>query len=213
MTHSNFSFVISYLCLSCNSRLPYVDQIKTGFIAWADSVKGYVTPEEHGSPIFWESSSQHLFDKVTATLSQPEYFENLMVLWSQEATQRAGGPTDLALRPENGVWIKTIGNDFHWNQEFMTNVMLTAKMFEAAHLDNLLTAIDPLWKDADRHKQRAAAECLLGLLRGSKHWSKDNLEKLWGWLESRLDKIFAQLKPDTITFWDSMFHVSQFLSS
>ena len=84
-------------------------------------------------------------------------------------------------------------------------------MFDSAHLQNLLSAIEPLWQDADKYKQRAAAECMLGLVRGSKHWSKESLEMLWGWFGPRLDKIFAQLKPDTVTFWDSMFHVSHIL--
>ena len=81
-------------------------------------------------------------------------------------------------------------------------------MFEAAHLQNLLSALEPLWEDPDKYRQRAAAECLLGLVRGSKHWSKESLASLWEWFEPRLDRIFAQLKPDTVTFWDSMFHVS-----
>lgn len=90
-------------------RLPYIDQIRTGFIALGDSVKGYVTPEEHGSPIVWESASQHLFSEVASSLSQPEYFSSLTALWSQETSQKAGATSDLSLRSENSIWIKIIG--------------------------------------------------------------------------------------------------------
>jgi len=42
----------------------------------------------------------------------------------------------------------------------------SAKMFEDRHLDTILNSIDPLLIDADRFKQRAGSEVLVGLLRG-----------------------------------------------
>ena len=42
----------------------------------------------------------------------------------------------------------------------------SAKTFEDRHLDTILNSIDPLLTDADRFKQRAGAEVLVGLLRG-----------------------------------------------
>jgi proteasome activator subunit 4 len=42
-----------------------------------------------------------------------------------------------------------------------------AKMFEHEVLDNILAVIDPLLSDPDKFKQRAGAEFLTGLLRGT----------------------------------------------
>lgn len=97
-------------------------------------------------------------------------------------------------------------------------------MFEGNKLDELLSVVDTLLWDPDKYKQRAAAEFLAGLLRGksgslsctlnlilfagSKHWPKYLSEKLWSWTMSRLDRIFAQIKPDTLALWESVYSVS-----
>jgi len=43
----------------------------------------------------------------------------------------------------------------------------TAKTFEDRHLDTILSCINSLLIDSDRFKQRAGAEVLVGLLRGT----------------------------------------------
>jgi len=100
-----------------------------------------------------------------------------------------------------------------------------AKTFEDRHLDTILDSISPLLTDPDRFKQRAGAEVLVGLLRGmafsvwlldcaenhrlgSKHWPKQKWDKLWTWTLDRIDQIFVQIKPDTLSFWKSVFSVS-----
>jgi proteasome activator subunit 4 len=106
--------------------------------------------------------------------------------------------------------------------------LIKAKTFEDDYLDTILSGIEPLISDSDRFKQRACAEVLLGLLRGkvavsstfqflhafpgSKHWPKPKWEKLWSWTLERMDTIFAQIKPDTIQFWESVFMVSVFVT-
>lgn len=74
-------------------------------------------------------------------------------------------------------------------------------------MEELLALIEPLYADADRFKQRAAAEVIAGLLRGSKHWREHAREKVWSWFVQRMDSIFAQIKPDTLSFWEIAFHV------
>lgn len=89
----------------------------------------------------------------------------------------------------------------------LTNMAMTAKTFERKHLKELLAIIEPLYSDSDRFKQRAAAEVIAGLLRGSKHWRKPDREEVWSWFVQRVDSIFAQIKPDTLSFWEIAFHV------
>ena len=48
---------------------------------------------------------------------------------------------------------------------------LSAKTFEHEWLKEMLAAIEPLLADADRYKQRAGAEVLAGLMRGTSHTS------------------------------------------
>ena len=80
-------------------------------------------------------------------------------------------------------------------------------MYEHQILDDILGVIDPLLTDNDRYQQRAGAEILAGLLRGSKHWPQEYYIKLWDWFMSRLKSIYNQIKPDTLNFWEGVFNV------
>lgn len=99
-----------------------------------------------------------------------------------------------------------------------------AKFFGEDILDRTLDVVDPLIFDSDKYKQRAGAEILVGLLRGnlliptfqkfaelnsgSKHWSPTPSKKLWQWTANRFERVFAQIKPETILFWEEVFQAS-----
>ncbi len=113
-----------------------------------------------------------------------------MSLWSQEAESKKA---ELDLRPDNVVYIKTL-----------------AKTFEQAYLGQMIASITPLLSDADRFKQRAGAEFLAGLLRGSKHWPLSAKKNLQEWFIGQLGVIFSHIRPDTIRFWEDFFKVTDF---
>ncbi|KAG6866844.1 hypothetical protein C0991_008780 [Blastosporella zonata] len=163
----------------------YVDKIRTGFITWTPTIKAYRAVQE-ASGIEMETESQPCLDVIRHAITNAEYYPELLVLWSQESG-KSGGTVEL--RKENIVFIKSL-----------------VKIFEHDGLENLLTNIDASLCDSDKFKQRASAEILSGVLRGSKHWPKGLLDHLWEWTVPRLDKIFAQIKPDTVIFWETFFH-------
>lgn len=43
---------------------------------------------------------------------------------------------------------------------------------------------------------------------GSKHWSKQLSDQLWSWITNRLNRIFAQIKPDTLNLWEGIVNLS-----
>ncbi|KAJ6604293.1 hypothetical protein DFH09DRAFT_1300536 [Mycena vulgaris] len=161
----------------------YVDKINTGFLLWSPSVKGYASVKGETSAMSWELPSQPSLRAISELMLKDDYFQKLATLWSQESG-KSGGNVDL--RGDNVAYIKTL-----------------AKMFEHEVLEEILKIIDPLLSDSDKFKQRAGAEFLAGLWRGSKHWPKSLSERLWTWSISRLDSIFSQIKPDTFPFWQS----------
>ncbi|KAE9410730.1 ARM repeat-containing protein [Gymnopus androsaceus JB14] len=178
----------SAFLVSCQSpRTPttvYIDKIRTGFLSWTPRIKGYrQAPSE--SPIDWGVDSTPFLQVIKTTITTSDYFHKLALLWGQEPSKTG---STVELRSENVLYIKSL-----------------AKTFEGDGLDKLLEVIDPLLSDSDKFKQRAGGEFLTGLLRGSKNWGQGNADKLWQWTMSRLDRIFAQIKPDTINFWESMF--------
>lgn len=54
----------------------------------------------------------------------------------------------------------------------------------------------------EKNKQRAAAEMLAGLVRGSKHWDVGKLDALWAWMIPLLGKTFNAITPDSLIYWD-----------
>ncbi|KAF9243864.1 hypothetical protein BU15DRAFT_71975 [Melanogaster broomeanus] len=157
----------------------YVDKFETGFLTWTSTIRAYVSPSEQ--PIAWGPSSAESL-AIIREYTDKDYYTKLAVLWSQETSDNAASD----LRSENVLFIKTI-----------------AKMFEGANLRDLLDVIEPLLANTDKFHQTAAAEFLTGLLRGSKHWSKQRLDALWSWVVPRLDHILSQARPDTVVYWNS----------
>ncbi|KAL6304169.1 ARM repeat-containing protein [Sparassis latifolia] len=163
----------------------YVDKIKSGFILWSPCVKAYRAVPQDESPFFWESTSTPALDAMKSAMQEDDFFTTLASLWGQESAKIGGSPE---MRTDNVTFVKSL-----------------AKMFEHEALDAMLSVIDPLLMDVDRFKQRSGAEMLTGLLRGSKHWPKRRSDQLWAWMADRLKVIYAQMKPDTMTFWESLF--------
>ncbi|TFK41322.1 hypothetical protein BDQ12DRAFT_768249 [Crucibulum laeve] len=162
----------------------YIDKIETGFLSWTRSIKAYRPPVEGSPPIIWETQSHPCLQACYDVISKEDYIKNLAILWSQESNK--GGSIDM--RPENVVFIKRL-----------------AKIFETHSAEATLTVVDSLVFDSDKFKQRAGGEILVGLLRGSKHWAQSSSAKLWEWTGSRLNRILAQIKPETLSFWESVF--------
>ncbi|KAI0757312.1 ARM repeat-containing protein [Daedaleopsis nitida] len=161
-----------------------VDKFETGFLAWTPTVKAYQAVPEGASAFQWEEPSIPILQAMSKVMDQDNFFTVLALLWGQESMKNTTTPE---LRAENVTFMKSI-----------------AKMFEHEKLDAILDTIDPLLADGDRYKQRSGAELLAGLSRGSKHWPKQHADYLWSWITARLDRIYAQMKPDTISFWENL---------
>ncbi|KAL7285729.1 hypothetical protein ACG7TL_000834 [Trametes sanguinea] len=161
-----------------------VDKIETGFLLWTPTVKGYRAVPPGSSAFSWEESSRPILHAMSEVMGQDNFFTVLALLWGQESMKNSTTPE---LRAENVTFMKSI-----------------AKMFEHERLQAVLDTIDPLLVDGDRYKQRSGAELLAGLSRGAKHWPKQHADYLWTWLASRFDRIYAQMKPDTISFWENL---------
>ncbi|KAF5375146.1 hypothetical protein D9758_000062 [Tetrapyrgos nigripes] len=163
----------------------FVDKVRTGFLTWEPVVKGYKSGTDDSPSFVYEATSLPSLQVIKASIQNAEYFKTLSGLWSQES-----GKTNAAveLRSENVLYMKSL-----------------AKVFEEEILDALTATMEPIICDPDRFMQRAAGEILTGLLRGSKHWQPKALNRLWTWTTNHLDRIFNQIKPDTLSFWESVF--------
>ncbi|KAH7104315.1 ARM repeat-containing protein [Auriculariales sp. MPI-PUGE-AT-0066] len=163
----------------------YIDKLNTGFVVWEKGIKAYRTPPAEGPVFQWEAASRPALEAIRAVISQEGWFDKLFALYGQESN-RTSSSSDL--RPDNMTFVKSL-----------------IKMFEGENLDVMLQAAEPLWQDADRFKQRAAAELVGGIMRGLKHWPQAKADVFWAWLQPRLPKIYAQIKPDSVNYWESVF--------
>ncbi|TFK89763.1 ARM repeat-containing protein [Polyporus arcularius HHB13444] len=161
-----------------------VDKFETGFLLWTPTVKGYQAVPAGPSAFIWEEPSRPILQAMSEVMNKDNFFTALALLWGQESMKNSTTPE---LRAENVTFMKSI-----------------AKMFEHEKLNTILDTIDPLLADGDRYKQRSGAELLAGLSRGSKHWPKQHADFLWQWITARLDRIYAQMKPDTVSFWENL---------
>ncbi|ETW87560.1 hypothetical protein HETIRDRAFT_469691 [Heterobasidion irregulare TC 32-1] len=161
-----------------------IDKPASGFLTWAPFTKAYVAVANGTPPFSWDVECQPALEAIQSVISGSSYYGDLTALWGQESSKNTAKPL---LRADNVSFIKTI-----------------AKTFQGDGLDKILSTIDPLLWETDRFKQRAGAEVLSGLLRGSKHWPKQLSDHIWSWVSFRLDRIFAQIKPDTIGLWEGV---------
>jgi hypothetical protein len=102
-------------CYIINLRIPtyagsissqlYVDKIRTGFLTWAPTVKGYIPIGEGPSAIHWETRSLSALRALRDVVGE-KYYSTLSLLWGQE-TNRHGEPTEV--RGDNVTFIKSLG--------------------------------------------------------------------------------------------------------
>ncbi|KAF8971500.1 armadillo-type protein [Flammula alnicola] len=165
----------------------YYDKIRTGFLTWTKYTKGYRPVSNGENPLIWEADSISCLNAIKESVTKEGYIQLLSTLWGQESGKTG---STLDVRTDNVLFFKYL-----------------AKIFVDDGLDEILKVIDPLLFDSDKYKQRAAAEILSGVLRGSKHWSSNASDKLWTWTTSRLNRIVSQITPDTLSFWEGIFQI------
>ncbi|KAF6766226.1 hypothetical protein DFP72DRAFT_838774 [Ephemerocybe angulata] len=163
----------------------FVDKVNTGFLTWGKTIDVYRPATEPS--IQWESLSAPVLAAIFEVISRETYFKDLTVLWGQEPTKSS---STISIRSEYYKLIKYM-----------------AKIYGAGEwVTRLLEVTNDLVADADKFKQRAGADYIAGILRGSKHWGEAASHDLWTWLGGRLDLIYSQMKPETTNFWQCVFH-------
>ncbi|KAG8905939.1 hypothetical protein FRB99_007944 [Tulasnella sp. 403] len=170
------------------SDIVLVDKQQHGFLTWAKSIKGYRPPPRSSSPFVWEAASQPCLAAIKDAITKG-WVDQFVTHLSQESS-KALSASQVDIRLENILFVKAL-----------------FKMFEATFLGPFLERIDGLLLEDNKYAQRASIEILTGILRGSKHWSGDEQEKLWQWVSARLPRLFDHIKPDTILMWDTFLGV------
>ncbi|XP_014668208.1 PREDICTED: proteasome activator complex subunit 4-like [Priapulus caudatus] len=75
--------------------------------------------------------------------------------------------------------------------------------YESALLGVLRPHIEKLAVDPHESSQRFSAECIAALMRGSKHWSWEQLDEMYSWLVPLLRLVIKNMTVETISDWGS----------
>ena len=111
----------------------------------------------------WESGSTAALEHLRTVFADATFWKTLIRHLAQEHTRDY-------MAADNTALVKSI-----------------FQILGAGPLAVVLPLVDELLlsdlREIDRHHQRAAAEVIGGMFRGSKHWPLDDQRRLWDWLE------------------------------
>lgn len=136
----------------------------------------YAPPAEDVPPVVWEAASAAAVDGVRAALDG--------------AWWRALG----------GYLAQEIERDY-LSADTTSFVKTLAQMLGVGVLDDVAPLVDSLVAERDRHKHRAAAELVGGVIRGAKHWPLADQARLWRWCDAWMPRVLTTSTPDSQPSW------------
>ncbi|KAJ1729070.1 Proteasome activator BLM10 [Coemansia biformis] len=168
---------------------PYIDNPACGWFAWPRAVKAYAPPPPAGVVAYdqIEPESQSAYEAVRSVLFADGKWDQIGRLFSVEGERP----------PEEDIF--GVSRAALFAQLF--------SLFDLPLLEQAWPVVERLARENERAgAQRAAAEMIGGLLRGSKHWAQDSLASMWERLVPLLETVFSKLGPDTMRFWQACLH-------
>ncbi|KAJ2908711.1 Proteasome activator BLM10, partial [Coemansia aciculifera] len=144
---------------------PYLDSPATGWFVWPLQAKIHSAPNQDGAMAFGkiDPESQAAYDAVRDVLFSDGKWDSIAKLFSQESARPSG---------DDGF---SVTHAAFYKQTF--------SLYDFPLLEQAWPAIEKLALDNERMgAQRASSEMISGVLRGSKHWSRESLDKMWGLL-------------------------------
>ncbi|KAK7691507.1 hypothetical protein QCA50_004906 [Cerrena zonata] len=159
------------------SEFMFIDKLPSGWLAWGDSYDAYTLPTS-GLHNLWDHDCQNAVDVFRSFGLKPDFWEGLSVQYVS-----ANEDSD-QIQLSEVYCVQSI-------------VQIVGEEVFAV----LQPVITRLLEEEDKNKQRVAAQMMLGIIHGSKHWPADNQTKLWEWFELRLAGIFNQKDKDVMNIW------------
>lgn len=153
------------------------DRTGLGWLAWGSKKSYYELPSTSEPTFEWEQGSRAAVEALRTFVTNRGWWDELFAQLSQEKDRKIGVP-------ENSHLFKGC-----------------SQIFGVSIFEQISPIIEEYARVPDRHKHRAAAEALSGLLRGSKHWPLDHQKRLLHWAAEQLAIIFRVSTHDTAAVW------------
>lgn len=168
----------------------YLDNTYIGWLCWPKSFKVYKQNSEENDQLpYYDPTSKDTIDYILQEFSKPDYWKQLFGYMSME-TSRSN------------------------TEAFSTShIKFYKHIFQLFEDRFLYTCIQPTLKEyslnfQEKHQQRVAAEVIAGLIRGSRNWSTEKLDKLWEWLKPILKTVLQNVIQESVDNWISCIQYS-----
>jgi hypothetical protein len=187
-----FSFDDDKDKFSDHKDILYLDKSYTGWLCWPKTFKVYKQKiEDDGQLPYIDGPSKEAIEYILQEFSKPEYWKQLFGFLSIEAS-------------------RTNTTSFS-----ITNVKFFKYIFQLFEDRFFYTCIEPSLKEyclnfQEKQQQRLAAELISGLIRGSRNWSIEKLDKLWEWLKPTLKTVLQNIIKESVDDWISCIQYSCF---
>lgn len=161
------------------------DNDATGWLVWPKSFNAYLPRTETFMMPEIDAASRPAYDHLEEFFGQASVWEKLIEFMSEEPLRGERGD---AFSMDHAKLYKSIFG--LWEDKFMNQI--------EPIIVRLSSKID------DKNAQRAATELIGGMVRGSKHWKKSSLDRMWAWLTPVIQKAFQQSTSESISYWIRM---------
>ncbi|KAJ3127281.1 hypothetical protein HK098_006555 [Nowakowskiella sp. JEL0407] len=165
----------------------FLDSNTAGFLSWAKNhaLKGSPSTNEWILP-YNDHDSRSAIEELKTVLSDPNWWSTHFSYITQESSTHERGE--------------------HYNFSIQKLHETISILFEDSLLNDEKLKIIPqisdlLVKPDELSKQRAAAELLAGIVRGSINWNFNQVSKMWEWVIPLVQQAIASSTPETIAFW------------
>ncbi|KAF9110857.1 hypothetical protein BGX27_005774 [Mortierella sp. AM989] len=159
------------------------DSVTTGWLVWPKTFKAYMPRTESFAMPDIDAESRPAYAHLEQFFSQASFWEKLIQFMAQEPIR---GERHDSFSNENARLYKSIFG--LWEDKFLDVVEPV--------IVKLASTVD------DKNSQRTASELIGGLVRGTKHWKKSSLDRMWTWLTPVLKKSFQLCTPDSLVYWE-----------
>lgn len=178
----------SWIPVSDPRNCHLVDNMVTGWYVWPKSYQAYALEPANAEQVEIEEACREGFEEFRKAYTSADFWSKITVYMSQETSK---GQED-AFSGTNARLYKSVFG-----------------MLMDEPLESVRPEIERLCSQPDqKNQQRAAAELIAGIIRGSKHWPQAKVDKLWTWLGPLLRKTFAAITPDSLTYWEGLVKFS-----
>ncbi|KAG0235309.1 hypothetical protein BGW42_005476 [Actinomortierella wolfii] len=163
------------------------DSIATGWLVWPKTFQAYLPRTDDFEFPAIDADSQAAYAVIEEAFGKSEFWESFMAVMSQEPVR--GEAYDAFVSEHARLYKSVFG------------------MWEDRFLDVVAPIAERLCRQTDdKNCQRACAELMAGMIRGSKHWRKASLDRMWRWAIPLLKRTLQQCTPDALMYWERFVH-------